>query len=65
MDVRKYDRSRRDRGNPTKTYSLSLPGPTISDLDRIRDEHDFAVRAWLRDLVLEHLPALKKSLGVL
>lgn len=56
MDVTKYQKKK------LTTYSITLPEDVEQELQQIRAETRTDARAWVRDLVIEHLPELKKAL---
>lgn len=59
MNIEKYRRGSSAKVN--STYTVPLDIETVQELSRLNEQIN--VRAWARDLIREHLPELKKTLG--
>jgi hypothetical protein len=61
-DVSKYFET--ESSNPIAPYAVALPKDTIEQLEKLRLDYNFKVRAWIRDLVVANLPRVKAEVGV-
>lgn len=62
MDASRYMTLRRS-GVANKTVSAVLPEHVCAELKELKESFSFNTSAWVRDLIIEHLPEAKRQLA--